>query len=150
MCRFSPNVTHTPGHQVGQHNFSISYQNIEGLHGSLGCKAENIKKKAKADITFFSETWSCDHDKDIPGYTHYFNDGYKLPHCNKGRSSGGLLLYFRNYLKDKISVLKNTPYVIWLKIDGSLFPDIDDNVIVCATYIPPLILITVTFIPLRI
>ena len=117
--------------------FSIVYQNIEGFHGPLGCKIENIKSKVKADITFFSETWSCDHDKDISGYSHIFNDGYKLPNCNKGRSSGGLILYFKKHLHEKINVLKSTPYVIWLEVDKSLFPHINENVFICATYVPP-------------
>ena len=119
-------------------NFSITYQNIEGLHGALGCKVSNFSNKVKADICFISETWSCDHDKDISGYVHKFTDGYKLPHCKKGRSSGGILLYYKKHLHENLRILKSTPYAIWLTLDKSLFSNIENDVTIYATYIPPL------------
>ena len=59
MSKREPIHKQTPTPYFIPNNSSISYKNMAGYHGSLGCKVENFKKKVKvkADTTFFSETW---------------------------------------------------------------------------------------------
>ena len=48
--------------------------------------------------------------------------GQKSPSVRKGRQSGGTSVYYRNCLKDKISVVENNKFgIIWLKPDRNLF-----------------------------
>ena len=87
--------------------------------------------------TFFCETWACDHEKEITGYKHIFQNGFKTPGVKTGRSSGGLLLYVKEYLSKQVTILKETPYSFWLEIDCSIFTNLDQNLVISAQYIPP-------------
>ena len=40
--------------------FSVGYQNIHGLHDSLGCKSRKLENELKNDIEIWSEVWGCE------------------------------------------------------------------------------------------
>ena len=55
----------------------------------------------------------------------------------KGRYSGGISLYYKNCLKDKIKIIeKHQCGVIWVKILQDIF-SFEEDVYICHSYIPP-------------
>ena len=63
--------------------------------------------------------------------------GNKSPNARKGRLSGGISLYFRDYLTDKITVVEqNQNGIMWIKIRQELFEH-NQDVYLCNVYIPP-------------
>ena len=63
--------------------------------------------------------------------------GNKTRGVKKGRQSGGISAYYKQKLKDQISVIeKNDIGIIWLKIKNDIFR-FDDDVFICFAYIPP-------------
>ena len=99
-------------------DFSIGYQNIDGLHTkNFSCKLPYIHKKFIHDIEILTETWgSCEHDKEIDGYRLIEIEPQKEKGVSKGRASGGLLIYCKSHLFRYIKECKKTPYFIWLEI----------------------------------
>ena len=79
--------------QTNPINFTIGFQNIEGLHSDCECFLPEITENIKNDIHFLAETWTCGHDKELTGYQNIFENGFKTPGIINGRSSGGMLLY---------------------------------------------------------
>ena len=118
-------------------DFSIGFQNIEGLHSDCECFLSEITENIKNDIHFLAETWSCDHAKEIDGYKHYFQNGFKTPGVITGRSSGGLLIYVKENVQKFVKILSFTPYKCWLEIDKCLFENLNQNLIISAQYSPP-------------
>ena len=81
-------------------DFSIGYQNIEGIHSpTFSCKLPYLQTKLIHDIEVLLEAWgTCDHNKDIPGYEKVQIDSNKKSNIKKGRSSGGILIYVKKHL----------------------------------------------------
>ena len=88
----------------------------------------------------FSETWLSDSvqlNLDIQGYTCDHINGNKSTGAKKGRYSGGLSIYYKKCLKNKLKIVeKNQCGILWIKIQGELFM-FDEDVYVCNLYIPP-------------
>ena len=74
-------------------NFTIGFQNIEGLHSDCECFLSEITENVKYNIHFLAETWTCEHEQDLTGYKNIFQKGYQTPGVINGRSSGGLYQY---------------------------------------------------------
>ena len=55
----------------------------------------------------------------------------------KGRSSGGIIVYYKKYLEKLIKINELTPNYIWIEINKELFHNLDKNVKICAIYNPP-------------
>ena len=74
-------------------DFSIGYQNIEGIHSpTFECKLPYLQSKLIHDVEVLSEAWGvCNHSKEIPGMKLY-TLGQKKSNVQKGRSSGGILI----------------------------------------------------------
>ena len=91
-------------------------------------------------ILLLTETWIGRNNVmnlEINGYSSEHVFGNKSPGCVKGRYSGGISLYVKDYLKDRVKVIdKNSAGLLWLKIDSDLF-DFKEDVFICSTYIPP-------------
>ena len=87
---------------------TISYLNIEGVHSKiLGCKIPHIEKYLNSDIEILAESWgSCKHDKGLKDYHLIEVKLRKLKDIKKGRKSGGLLIYFKNFLLNHIKMIK--------------------------------------------
>ena len=102
-------------------NFSISFQNVEGLHNDGECFLSDITIDLNNDINFLAETWTCEHDKEIKGYNHVFEKGYKTPGVTNGRSSGGFLIYIKENLYKNVKILKSSAYACWLEVDKKYF-----------------------------
>ena len=121
-------------------DLSFGYQNIEGIHSpSFGCKLPYLHSKFIHDIEILSETWgSCTHEKNLPGYKLIEDIApHKMSAINKGRASGGLLIYCKDHLAKYIKKSKKTPYYTWLTIDKSIFFHLKKSVKVCVAYNPP-------------
>ena len=50
-------------------NFSVGFQNIHGLHGSLGCKVHELEKELKNDIEIWCEVWGCECKLEFDNYS---------------------------------------------------------------------------------
>ena len=92
--------------QTNPINFTIGFQNIEGLHSDCECFLPEITENIKNDIHFLAETWTCGHDKELTGYQNIFENGFKTPGIINGRSSGGMLLYIKENLFKHVKILK--------------------------------------------
>ena len=119
-------------------NFSIGFHNVEGLHSDCECFLPDIADSVINDINFIAKCWNCDHDKELTGFQHFYENGFKTPGVKTGRASGGLLLYVRNNISKYVKILKKTPYCIWVEVDKVLFTNLEQNLIVCGQYIPPI------------
>lgn len=88
----------------------------------------------------FSETWITKKDHltfDIQGFTSEHIFGNKSAGVKKGRYSGGISMYYKNSLKNKIKVVeKNQSGIMWVKISKELL-SFNQDTFICVTYIPP-------------
>ena len=65
-------------------------------------------------------------------YTLFSN---KDRNTRKGHFSGGISLYYKHFLKYKISIVNKNQYgILWVKLCKSLF-DIGEDIYFCNTYI---------------
>ena len=63
--------------------------------------------------------------------------GQKRHGVRKGRQSGGISVYFREELSDKISIVEKHDFgIMWIKISNELF-HFNEDVYLCYVYIPP-------------
>ena len=70
---------------------------------------------------------------EITNYKSFHLLGYKKSDTSKGRLSGGLSVYYKQNLMNKISVVESNNY-------GSISRDVfkfDEDVYICHCYIPP-------------
>ena len=77
------------------------------------------------------------HKKDIPNFEHIELSPNKLTSKAKGRSSGGLIIYYKTYLQQHIKVIRKAKSHIWLEINKEIFYDAPNNLKICLAYIPP-------------
>ena len=74
---------------------------------------------------------------DIPGFCSELIPGNKTKNTTKGRYSGGLAFYYKNNLKNCISIVKTDQTgILWIKVNEQLFP-FDQDVYICHIYVPP-------------
>ena len=94
---------------------TISYWNSEGLHDNIeGCKLQQ-QGILQNDIEILSETWgNCKHYGDIENYFLLTkNEPQKDPHIYKGRKSGGILVFCKKHLDNKITRYKSKHHIIF-------------------------------------
>ena len=99
-------------------NICISHWNIKRLHDPIfSCKFQStdfINSLKINDINILTETWGCSHDISIPNFESKFIKPNKLKSKKTGRSSGGIVILFKKYLKSKTEVIKKHSNYIWL------------------------------------
>ena len=79
-----------------------------------------------------TETWNFD----ISGFYCELVPGNKFRNTTRGRYSGGLAFYYKDYLKHFVSVVKKEQSgILWIKISEELF-SFDQNVFICNIYVP--------------
>ena len=87
-----------------------------------------------------TETWLTKkglYNVDIQGFESEHIFGNKSVGVKKGRYSGGVSIYYKTHLKDKIKIVeKNQCGIMWIKIQKELFT-FEQDVFICCTYIPP-------------
>ena len=67
-------------------DFSIGYQNIHGLHDSLGsCKAKHLEIDLSNDIEILTEIWGCECELKFDDYTIEIIKPQKHIGITKGR-----------------------------------------------------------------
>ena len=89
------------------------------------------------DIEILAETWGNCTDYELVHYNCFKTETRKDPSVKKGRSSGGIIVYYKKYLEKLIKINKLTPNYIWIEINKELFHNLDKNVKICAIYNPP-------------
>ena len=75
-----------------------------------------LKNISKHDIVILTETWGCSHDINIPNFEVKIIPPDKLKNKQAGRSSGGVIVLYRTYLKNRIEVTKVHSNYVWLKL----------------------------------
>ena len=55
----------------------------------------------------------------------------------KGRSSGGIIIYYKKYLEKLINEIKQTKHYIWIDLSKELFYNLNNNLKICVIYNPP-------------
>ena len=92
------------------------------------------------DILLLQETWinsKINLNLNLNGYFCHHIFGTKSPGAKKGRYSGGISVYAKNYLKDKLEIVeKNSTGLLWIKLTSELF-SFNEDVFICSVYIPP-------------
>ena len=113
--------------------------NVNGLKRKLG-DYDFLEYISSYDLIFLSETWISNKDNinsDINGYNSEHLFGNKSKNTTKGRYSGGIAFYYKNELKNFITIVEKQQFgLIWVKISADLFP-FDENVYLCHIYMPP-------------
>ena len=97
----------------------------------------SLKKQIIHDITVLSETWKCDHSKNIEGYSNFEMQPQKAK-GKSGRASGGIIVYYKSFLEPYIEVLKRSKQYAWIKLSGKIFNNLNSDVYLCVKYKPPL------------
>ena len=100
---------------------SLSCWNVHGLTDRLrfGNKLTNeefINHIYKHDIVILTESWMKD-DVQIPGFNTFSNAAQKTYKKKTGRLSGGLVLGYKNYLRNGILFVKSHNSYIWCKLN---------------------------------
>lgn len=117
----------------------ISWNVNYGLKRKLG-DCDFLDCISSYDLIFLSETWISKTDSinlDIDGYQSDHVFGNKSKNTTKGRFSSGISFYYRNELKDFITIVEKQHIgLIWVKISADLFP-FEENVYICHIYMPP-------------
>ena len=88
------------------------------------------------DIEIISETWgACENCKSakITGYELVKSTDPEKK-GKKGGSSGGIQVYCKNFLENKIKIIKTSDKYIWMEIEKTLFNSLDSNLKICAIY----------------
>ena len=76
---------------------------------------------------------------DLKGYFSEHIYGIKSPGTVRGRHSGGISLYVKNYLKNKLEIVeKNSNGLLWIKLSSDLFSFKKDVFICCVFAFPRL------------
>ena len=83
------------------------------------------------DIIFLLESWTNSKSKlDFEGY-RTINFYRKYQHRRARRSSGGVVLLYKEELKDGITIVKNRfDTLIWIKLDRNFF-QVESDIYVC-------------------
>ncbi len=119
-------------------DFTIGHLNIHGIDNSFGCKIPDLESEFLTnDINIFTETWTCSHNKDVPNFSVIEIPPNKMNKKSSGRSSGGILIYYKSYLQDHVKVVKTHSNYVWLEINKDIFINAKHNLRICAVYIPP-------------
>ena len=118
---------------------SFSTWNINGLDDSvLGDKLDNLdflNHVNKFDFIVLTETWT--HRKVfVPDYNCFNSIDTQRSNSSKGRSSGGIMILYKNYLAHHVTKSKVSHNFTWCKLDKSLMGT-EEHVYVCGAYIPP-------------
>ena len=120
---------------LGDHRFTIGFQNIEGLHNGMGCKINEIKAELCNDIEILVEVWGCNCDISFDDYIPHHIPPQKHQGVKKGRKSGGFYILVKKYLSKNFKILKQSNNFVWIEIDKKCIKNLDENFIVVATYI---------------
>ena len=82
----------------------------------------------KYDISIISETWGCKHPIFLSGYNFYKINPNKYKKIKSGRSSGGIIVFYRKSLQNKLILIKSTKHYLWMKLN---------DLFICTVCIPP-------------
>ena len=82
-------------------SLSISHLNIKGIDSqSIGCKLKSQSFK----------------DNAIAGYDTLLIKPNKKKHIKSERSSGGVIIIYKNFLKTKTDLVQTDQHYLWIKL----------------------------------
>ena len=116
-------------------NFSVGYQNIHGLHDSIGCKAGRLENELKNDIEIWSEVWGCECKIKFDDYDCEIIEPQKHISTKKGRKSGGLIILTKKTLKNNFKIAKKSNNFVWIEISRNLIENALENFFIVAAYV---------------
>ena len=108
-----------------------------GCWNVKGYNVDKLKLQVfeKLDIFCLCESWITNASSiSLPGYSFFFSSALKRK--RRGRPSGGLIFYFRESLKNGISLQETNNNFIWIKMDKDFF-NLENHLYVCAVYMKP-------------
>ena len=114
---------------IGDHNFSVGFQNIEGLHGGTGCKVNEILQGLSNDVEILVETWGCNCDIVFEKYIPHHISPQKHPGVTKGRKSDGFVILFKKYLLKNYKILKMSNNFVWIEISKNCIKILQENLL---------------------
>lgn len=133
-----------PGESTGKclrqsPRLSFSTWNINGLVDRvLGNKFEVcdfLNHVNRFDFIVLTETWTR-RTVFVPNFKCFSSVDKPRSNSSKGRSSGGILVLYKNCFAPHVTLEKRSHNFIWFKVDKTLMGTAED-VFVCGTYIPP-------------
>ena len=99
---------------------SVAQWNIKGLHDLIfGCKfqlSDFTNSLLNHDINILTETWGCSHEINLPNYGVKSVKPNKIKGKKSGRSSGGIIVLYKTYLKSEIEFVKFHKNYTWIKL----------------------------------
>ena len=114
--------------------FTTAFQNIDGMHDALGCKADEIAGNLSSDIEIFTEVWGCKCELYFENYTLSQVAPQKHLGVKKGRKSGGFLILIKKDL-EKVKILKKSDNFIWMEVEKNTINNSQNNFLIVASYI---------------
>lgn len=108
---------------------------MNGLVNSKCDSSEFTDIICNHDICFLYKSWAkISSNVALNGYISH-NYYRKFQHRNARRASGGMVVYYRESLKDGIEVVKNHhDTIIWLKLKHDFF-GLKEDIYLCGCYI---------------
>ena len=110
--------------------FSVCFQNIHGLHGSLGCELE---KELKNDIEIWCEVWGCECKLEFDNYLFEIMEPQKHCGVTKGRKSGGFIILAKNYMEKMFKIIKKSNNFVWIEASKNAIKNAKENLYIVAT-----------------
>ena len=115
--------------------FSVGYQNIHGLHDSIGCKASRLENELKNDIEIWSEIWGCECELEFNNYDFELIEPQKHIGVKKGRKSGGFIILTKKTLKHNFKFTKESNNFVWIEVSKHLVKNTLENFFIVAAYV---------------
>ena len=114
----------------------IGSWNVNGLINNLKCNDFRSKLK-KYDIIGLTETHhSSQSNISLAGYD--FFDSTAVKRLNKGRKSGGLVIYYKKLYKGKITYIKSASrYIMWVCFKANYFTNLTHDMYIALVYARP-------------
>jgi exonuclease III len=114
---------------------SILSWNVHGLSKEKQQSADFVNTIANSDICFLYESWTNSNSNILLNGYNSHNFYRKFKNRKARRNSGGIILLYKDHLKDGIKIVKNHhDTIIWIKLDHIFFNIVED-VYLCGAYI---------------
>ena len=114
---------------------SVGYQNIHGLHDSIGCKAIRLENELKCDIEIWSEIWGGECKLEFNDYLVETIEPQKHSGVTKGRKSGGFIILVKKNLYKNYKIVKKSNNFVWIELSKSLIKNGTENFFIVAAYV---------------
>ena len=124
-----------PQQEAVEGNLKILTWNCNGLTKEKRENDDFTNFLTKYDLLILLESWTSKCSKiELNGYVKH-NFYRKFKHRNARRNSGGIVIYYKDYLSPGIQIIKtHHDTIIWLKLDHNFF-SLTSDIYLCGAYI---------------